>query len=214
MSSWSSQLNIEELLPYSYGYTEIDHYGYTDLNFYWKWRKELTSWTRCLNWNASRLIHRCTAFASHGSKSMLCRQHLVWVQKSKSRTSALQFSECSDCYQNFTYSDKVYTQSMYKTRICGDTGNLMSHCMLSFCRSPCSVNQYRDFTSSLKVVDALFEWLFKGKQMTLCRLECPNDDEQIDSISLAVQSEGQVNLATFCFLVFLLSLHMYTPEPY
>ncbi|ONM06371.1 Type IV inositol polyphosphate 5-phosphatase 7 [Zea mays] len=34
MSSWSSQLDIEELLPYSYGYTEIDHYGYTDLNFY------------------------------------------------------------------------------------------------------------------------------------------------------------------------------------
>ncbi|CAD6212624.1 unnamed protein product [Miscanthus lutarioriparius] len=34
MSSWSSQLDIEELLPYSYGYTEIDHYGYTDLNVY------------------------------------------------------------------------------------------------------------------------------------------------------------------------------------
>ncbi|WVZ59030.1 hypothetical protein U9M48_009238 [Paspalum notatum var. saurae] len=34
MSSWSSQLDIEELLPYSYGYSEIDHYGYTDLNFY------------------------------------------------------------------------------------------------------------------------------------------------------------------------------------
>ncbi|KAL6883417.1 hypothetical protein ACP4OV_010831 [Aristida adscensionis] len=34
MSSWSSQLDIEELLPYSYGYTDINPYGYTDLNFY------------------------------------------------------------------------------------------------------------------------------------------------------------------------------------
>lgn len=35
MSSSSSQLDIEELLPYSYGYTDINPYGYTDLNFYW-----------------------------------------------------------------------------------------------------------------------------------------------------------------------------------
>ncbi|KQJ96768.1 type I inositol polyphosphate 5-phosphatase 4 [Brachypodium distachyon] len=34
MSSSSSQLDIEELLPYSYGYTDINPYGYTDLNFY------------------------------------------------------------------------------------------------------------------------------------------------------------------------------------
>ena len=34
MSSWSSQLDIEELLPYSYGYTDINPYGYTDLNFF------------------------------------------------------------------------------------------------------------------------------------------------------------------------------------
>ncbi|TVU31112.1 hypothetical protein EJB05_22783 [Eragrostis curvula] len=34
MNSWSSQLEIEELLPYSYGYTDINPYGYTDLNFY------------------------------------------------------------------------------------------------------------------------------------------------------------------------------------
>jgi hypothetical protein len=49
MSSWSSQLDIEELLPYSYGYTEIDHYGYTDLNFYWNEQRnshvELDAWT-------------------------------------------------------------------------------------------------------------------------------------------------------------------------
>lgn len=36
MSCSSSQLDIEELLPYSYGYTDINPYGYTDLNFYWK----------------------------------------------------------------------------------------------------------------------------------------------------------------------------------
>lgn len=35
MNSWSSQLDMEELLPYSYGYTDINPYGYTDLNFYW-----------------------------------------------------------------------------------------------------------------------------------------------------------------------------------
>jgi hypothetical protein len=34
MSCSSSQLDIEELLPYSYGYTDINPYGYTDLNFY------------------------------------------------------------------------------------------------------------------------------------------------------------------------------------
>ncbi|KAF8720560.1 hypothetical protein HU200_023816 [Digitaria exilis] len=34
MSSWSSQLDIEELLPHSYGYTDINPYGYTDLNFF------------------------------------------------------------------------------------------------------------------------------------------------------------------------------------
>ncbi|KAK3157602.1 hypothetical protein QOZ80_2AG0124910 [Eleusine coracana subsp. coracana] len=34
MNSWSSQLDMEELLPYSYGYTDINPYGYTDLNFY------------------------------------------------------------------------------------------------------------------------------------------------------------------------------------
>ncbi|CAL4924997.1 unnamed protein product [Urochloa decumbens] len=34
MSSWSSQLDMEELLPYSYGYTDINPYGYTDLNFF------------------------------------------------------------------------------------------------------------------------------------------------------------------------------------
>lgn len=49
MSSWSSRLDIEELLPYSYGYTEIDHYGYTDLNFYWNGQRnshvELDAWS-------------------------------------------------------------------------------------------------------------------------------------------------------------------------
>ena len=34
MSCSSSQLDIGELLPYSYGYTDINPYGYTDLNFY------------------------------------------------------------------------------------------------------------------------------------------------------------------------------------
>lgn len=41
MSCSSSQLDIEELLPYSYGYTDINPYGYTDLNFYWKYLRTL-----------------------------------------------------------------------------------------------------------------------------------------------------------------------------
>jgi hypothetical protein len=50
----------------------------------------------------------------------------------------------------------------------------------------------------------------KQKCHDKCRLEYPNDDEQIDSIALAVQSEGQVSLATIFFVFLLPSLHVYT----
>jgi hypothetical protein len=68
--------------------------------------------------------------------------------------------------EDFTYPDKVYTQSMYKTRICGDMRNLMSHWMLSFAGLHLVLTSIEIAGSWKKVVDALFEWLFKEKRET------------------------------------------------